>query len=69
MFMHAIGQRYCMNTIRESALKADLGRKISCCTKEVNLHQYYPWLFHPTLYKFMLGDKKMRGMCTVWISK
>ena len=64
MFMHAIGQRYCMNTISESALKADLGRKIPCCTKEMNLHQYYPWLFRPTLYKLSYPTPSLtRNLC------
>ena len=30
-----------MNTGRESALKVDSGRKIPCCTGELNLHQHY----------------------------
>ena len=29
----------CMDTVRESALKVDSGRKIPCRTGELNLHQ------------------------------
>ena len=31
----------CMDTIRESALKVDCGRKIPCCTRESNLCQQH----------------------------
>ena len=37
--MHAIAHRGCTDTIRESALKVDSGRKIPCCTRESKLHQ------------------------------
>ena len=31
----------CKNTVRETALKADSGRKKPCCTREMNLNQYH----------------------------
>ena len=31
--------RGCMDTVRESGLKADSGEKIPCCTRELSLHQ------------------------------
>ena len=34
MLMHAIAGRGCTKTTRESAVKADPGRKICCCTGE-----------------------------------
>ena len=34
MLMHAIAGRGCTKTMRESAVKADPGRKICCCTGE-----------------------------------
>ena len=35
----------CMDTVRESALEADLGRKIPCHTGDSNPHQYCGWFF------------------------
>ena len=32
-------------------LKVDSGRKIPCCTRESNHHQYCTWLFGPTVYQ------------------
>ena len=40
-----------MDTITESALKADSGRKIPCRTGESNLYQCYTWLFSLLLYQ------------------
>ena len=37
---------YIWTPVRESALKVDFGRKIWCCTWELNLHQQHA---HPTL--------------------
>ena len=39
MLMHAIAHRKCTDTVRKSALKVDSGRKIPCCTGELNLCQ------------------------------
>ena len=36
MFMHAIAFKGCVGTVR-----ADAGRRISCHTKELNLHQQH----------------------------
>ena len=39
MLMHAIANGGCTDTVRESALKVDSGRKIPCRTGESNLPQ------------------------------
>ena len=39
MLMHAIAYGGCTDTERESALKADTGKKIPCRTGESNLRQ------------------------------
>ena len=49
VLMHVIAQGGCVNTIRESALTVDSGRKIPCCTGELGLCQYCAWLFSLTL--------------------
>ena len=51
MLMHAIAHGSCANTVRESALKADPGRKFSRRTGESNLRQYGAWPFGPTLHQ------------------
>ena len=38
------------DTITESALEDDSGRKFPCCTGYSNLHQYHTWLFSHMLY-------------------
>ena len=40
--------RGCADTVRECALKVDSGKKISCRTRESNLHW---WLAGPVLYQ------------------
>ena len=40
----------CTDTERESALKADSGRKIPCRTGDSNPRQYCAWIFNRTLY-------------------
>ena len=45
--MRAITQEGCTDTVGESALKVDSGRKIPCCTGEWNLSQ---WCAGPVLY-------------------
>ena len=37
----------CTNTVEESALKVDSGRKMPCCIGELNLYQ---WCAGPMLY-------------------
>ena len=37
--------RGCTDTLRESTLEVDSGRKIPCCTRDLNLGQYCTWLF------------------------
>ena len=39
LLLHAIAHEGCTDTVRESALKADSGRKIPCRTGESNLPQ------------------------------
>ena len=41
----------CMDTVGQSALEVDSGRKIPCCTGDSNPHQYCAWLFSLTLYQ------------------
>ena len=41
----------CMDTVRESALKADPKRKIPCRTRYLNPCQHCTWLFSQTLYQ------------------
>ena len=50
MLIHATAYRGCTDILIESALEADSGRKIPCCTRDSNLHQYCAWLFRRTLY-------------------
>ena len=54
MLMNAIAHRGCTDTVRESALKADSGRKIPCRTGDSNPQQYCAWLFSPTVYQVSL---------------
>ena len=49
MLMRAIAQGGCVNTIRESALTADSGRKIPCRAGELRLCRCCAWLFSLTL--------------------
>ena len=51
MLMHAIARGGCTDTVRESALKGDSGRKILCCTEDLNPCQYCAWLFSLMLYQ------------------
>ena len=48
ILMHAIADEGCTDTIGESALKVDSGRKIPCLTRESNLRQQCAV---PTLYQ------------------
>ena len=45
MLIHAIAQGGCTDTVRQSALEVDSGRKIPCRTGDSNPRQYYAWLF------------------------
>ena len=47
MWLHTGG---CTDTVRESALKDNTGRKIPCRTGDSNLRQYCAWLLSRTLY-------------------
>ena len=48
MLMHAIAHEVSTDTVRESALKVDSGRKIPCSTGESNLHWQHA---SPMLYQ------------------
>ena len=41
----------CTDTVRESALEVDSGRKIPCRTGDWNPRQYSAWHFSRTLYQ------------------
>ena len=49
--MHATARGGCTDTVRESALEADSGRKIPCVTGDSNPRQYCALLFSRTLYQ------------------
>ena len=51
MLMQAIAHGGCTDTVRQSALEADCGRKIPFRTGDSNLSQYCSWLFSRTLYQ------------------
>ena len=51
MLIHAIAHGGCADTVRQSALVTDSGRKIPCRTGDSNPRQYCPWLFSRTLYQ------------------
>ena len=50
ILMHAIAHGGCTDTVRESALKVDSGRKNRCHTGDSNPRQYCACLFSRTLY-------------------
>ena len=50
MLMQAIAHGGCTDTVRESALKVDSGRKNRCPTGDSNPRQYCAWHFSQTLY-------------------
>ena len=54
MLIHAIAHGGCRDTVRESALEADCGRKIPYRTGDSNPHQYCAWLFSPTVCQVSL---------------
>ena len=56
MLMHAIAHGGCTNTLRESALKADFGRKIPHHIRDWNPHQYCAWLLSLTLLQLSYPD-------------
>ena len=51
MLVHAIAHGGCTDSVRESALEVDFGRKIPCHTGDSNPRQYCSWLFSRTLYQ------------------
>ena len=48
---HAIAHGGCTDTVRESAVEVDSGRKIPCRNGDSNPSQYCTWLFSRTLYQ------------------
>ena len=51
MLMHVIAYGSCADTVRESVLTVDSGRKIPCCTRGSNPCQCCAWLFGWMLYQ------------------
>ena len=49
------------DTVRESELKVDSGRKILCCSRESNLHQ---WRAGPTLYHLSYISVQCYCLCS-----
>ena len=47
--LQTIAHGGCTDTVRESALKVDTGKKIPCRPGDLNPRQYYAWLFSRTL--------------------
>ena len=41
----------------------DSGRKISCCTGDLNLHQYHAWLFSRMLYQLSCPGPSLNIAC------
>ena len=50
MLKHVIVHGGCTDTVRESALKVDSGRKVPYRAGNPNPRQYCVWLFSQTLY-------------------
>ena len=72
MWMHAIAHGGCTDTVRESALKVDSGRKIPCRTGESNQRwrragpMLYQLSYIPTKQSFTVFTKRLRrshGVC------
>ena len=53
MLVRAIAHGGCTDTVRESALKVDPGRKIPCGTGDSNPCRFCAWLFSRTLYQLI----------------
>ena len=54
--MHAIAPGSCTDTVSESALKTDSGRKIPRRIGDSNTRQYCAWLFSRTLYQLVYSS-------------
>ena len=63
MLMHVTAHRGCTDTVTESALEADSGRKIPCRTGDSNPRQYCAWLFTRTLYQLSYSRPSLPLMC------
>ena len=67
MLMHAIAHRGAWSHVRESALRADSGRKIPCHTRELNLRQWCAGLmlhqlgatYPPPIHSWQKGNHKV----------
>ena len=66
MFLHAIAHRGCRDTVRESALTADSGRKIPCCTGDSNRHQDCAWHFSRMLYQLSYPSPNYYALLHWW---
>ena len=65
MLMRATAHGGCTDTIGESALEVDSGRKIPRCTRDSNPHQYCAWLFSRMLYQLSSFHPFMRFLMMV----
>ena len=61
--MHAIAHGGCTDTVRKSALEADSGKKIPCCTRDSNPRQYCAWLLSRTFYQLSYSRPQALGYC------
>ena len=69
MLMHAIAHGGCTDTVRQSALKGDSGRKIPCRTGDSNPRQYCAWLFSRTLYQLSYPGSFTGSSCLfIWLT-
>ena len=57
MLMDVIGHGHRTNTIRESALKVDSGKKVPCGIREWNWLEDCTWLFDLVLYQLSWGAR------------
>ena len=65
--MQLITHRDCIDTLRESILKVDSGRKIPCRTGNSNPRQYCAWLFSRSLLPTELSPAQEMVMRNVYI--
>ena len=63
--MHVIAHGGCVDTVRESALEVDSGRKIPCSTCDSNMCQYCAWPFSGTLYQLSCSLPHLSGCLVV----
>ena len=64
MLMHAIAHGGCTDTVRETALEVDSGRKVPCRTRDSNPRQHCAWLFSRLLYRLSYRGPSYRRVAT-----